>query len=45
MGWEVAEDTPKTDASPAPVRLDKDTVALIRAWRKAQVADQLAMAQ
>ncbi len=44
VGWEVAEGTPKTDASAAPVRLDKDTVALIRAWRKAQVADQLAVA-
>lgn len=44
LGWEVAEDTPKTEASAAPVRLDKDTVALMRAWRKAQVADQLAMA-
>jgi len=44
LGWEVAEETPKTDASAAPVSLDKATVALLRAWRKAQMADQLAMA-
>lgn len=43
LGWEVDEDTPKTEASAAPVSLDAGSVALLRAWRKAQMADQLAM--
>ncbi len=37
------EDDPKTDASNAPVPLGKDTVTLLRAWRKDQMADQLAI--
>jgi integrase len=43
LGWEVDEDTPKTEASAAPVSIDKPTVALLRAWRKAQMADQAAV--
>ncbi len=43
LGWEVDEDTPKTEASAAPVSIDKPAVAVLRAWRKAQMADQAAM--
>jgi integrase len=43
LGWEVDEDTPKTEASAAPVPIDKQAVALLKAWRKAQMADQAAM--
>lgn len=42
MGYKVAEDRPKTEASDAPVPLDKATVTLLRAWRKQQAAEQLA---
>jgi hypothetical protein len=43
MGWEVGEDTPKTEASKAPVPIGNDAVALLKAWRKAQMPDQAAM--
>jgi integrase len=43
VGWDVEEDTPKTEASAAPVPFDKSTVTLLRAWRKVRMADQLAV--
>jgi integrase len=42
LGWEVAEDEPKSEASAAPLPLDEATVAALRAWRKAQMREQLA---
>jgi len=43
VGWTVTEETPKTDASDSPVSLDPVTVAVLRAHRKAQLAERLAM--
>ena len=41
-GWDVEEDSPKTEASDDTVTLDRETVAVLRAWRKAQLAERLA---
>jgi integrase len=41
LGWQAAESTPKTDASDGTVSLDKGTVAVLKAWRKAQLAERL----
>ena len=41
-GWGVEEDSPKTEASDDTVTLDTGTVAVLRAWRKVQVAERLA---
>ncbi len=41
-GWGVEEDSPKTEASDGTVTLDRETVAVLRAWRKTQLAERLA---
>jgi integrase len=41
LGWEATASTPKTEASDATVALDKDTVVVLKAWRKAQLAERL----
>ena len=40
-GATTEESSPKSEASDATVLLDKDTVGHLRAWRKAQAAEQL----
>jgi Phage integrase family len=42
IGWTVRESTPKSEASDAKVALDATTVAVLKSWRKAQVAERLA---
>jgi integrase len=39
-GWDVEEDSPKTEASDDTVTLDKGTVSVLRAWRKVQLAER-----
>jgi integrase len=39
-GWDVDEDTPKTDSSDDPVPLNVETVSVLRAWRQLQDADR-----
>jgi integrase len=41
-GYEVVEGEPKTSESESFVDIDAATVAVLRAWRKAQVAERLA---
>ena len=41
-GWDVEEDFPKSEASDDTVTLDRETVAVLRAWRKAQLTERLA---
>jgi integrase len=42
VGWAVDEVAPKTDKSESAVSLDTATVAVLRAWRKAQLEERLA---
>jgi integrase len=41
LGWEVYEDTPKSDAGDRTVALDAGTVAVLRAHRRRQLAGRL----
>jgi integrase len=41
-GWDVEEDSPKTDSSDAAVALDRATVTVLRTWWRAQLAERLA---
>ena len=41
LGWEVYEDTPKSDAGDRTIALDAGTVASLRAHRRQQVAARL----
>ena len=42
VGWDVVQQSPKSDAGARDVPLDAATVAVLRAWRKKQMADRLA---
>ncbi|MER6007971.1 tyrosine-type recombinase/integrase [Nonomuraea angiospora] len=42
LGWETIQGKPKTEASDRSIALDADTVAALRAHRKAQAAERLA---
>ena len=41
LGWQAVESTVKSDDSDATIALDKDTVAVLKAWREAQLAERL----
>jgi integrase len=41
-GWDVDEDTPKTEASDATIALDAGTVRVLRAWKARCAAEELA---
>jgi integrase len=45
LGWEAVESEVKSDASNAAVAIDADTVAVLRAWRRAQLAERLSMGE
>jgi integrase len=42
LGWETIQGKPKTEASDRVIALDTDTVAVLRAHRRAQAAERLA---
>jgi integrase len=45
LGWEAAESSVKSAASDGVVALDADSVSVVRAWRRVQLAERLAMGE
>ncbi len=43
LGWEVVGSPVKSDASDAAVAIDPDTAGVLRAWRRTQLAERLAL--
>jgi integrase len=45
LGWEAVESPVKSAASDGVLAIDTDTVAVVKAWRRTQLAERLAMGE